>query len=709
MTDGQLLIDAERRNAMIKFGQKVVKFRIPILIISLLLLIPAAIGYINTGVNYDLLSYLPSDIETMEGQDILVDQFGTGAYSFLIVENMEYKDVSALKTKLQDVEHVEKILWYDSIADIGIPVDMLPDKVVSAFNSEDSTMMMIIFDDTTSSNGTMDAINEIRSICDEHCYLCGMSPIVTDTKALVEQETPIYVGIAVLCAVVVLMITMDSFILPLFFLISIGISIVYNLGTNFFLGEISYVTKALSAVLQLGVTMDYAIFLWHSYKEEKESGLDKLEAMAHAIGKTITSVVGSSVTTVAGFLALMFMSFTLGADLGVVMAKGVVFGVICCITVLPALILMFDKAIEKTSHRALLPKFDRLSNFVTKHYIIFIVVFAVVLLPALWGNNHTPVYYNLDSTLPKDLQSVIANTKLDEEYDMNSTSMILVSADTPATDVIKMCDEIQSQPGIITVLGMDNLIGTALPEDMVPESIKKIVSSDEYKMLIVMSEYKVASDEVNDQCNAISNIIKKYTTDGMLVGEAACTKDLIEITDTDFKVVSAISIIAIFIIIALVFKSVTLPVILVAVIEFAIFINMGIPYYTGTEVPFIASVVIGTIQLGATVDYAILMTTRYKMERRNGSSKKIAITNAHKTSIQSVIVSALSFFAATFGVGLYSNIDMISSLCSLMARGAIISMFVVIFILPSMFMLFDKIIVKTSHGFKLTDNKSDNN
>ncbi len=694
---------------MIKFGEKIVKFRIPILILSLLLLIPAAIGYLNTGVNYDLLSYLPSDIETMEGQDILVDQFGTGAYSFLIVENMENKDVSALKSKLEDVEHVEKILWYDSVADIEIPIDMLPDKVVKAFNSDDSTMMMIIFDDTTSSNGTMDAINEIRDICDDQCYLCGMSPIVTDTKKLVEQETPIYVGIAVLCAVIVLMITMDSFLLPLFFLLSIGISIVYNLGTNIFLGEISYVTKALSAVLQLGVTMDYAIFLWHSYKEEKENKFDKCEAMAHAIAKTVTSVVGSSVTTVAGFIALMFMSFTLGADLGSVMAKGVVFGVICCITVLPSLILMFDRAIEKTSHKALLPKFDRLSNFVTKHYIIFIVLFVVILIPAIWGNNHTPVYYNLDSTLPKDLQSVIANTKLDEEYDMNSTSMVLVKSDTSSTDVIKMCDEIQDLPGIITVLGLDNIIGTALPEDMVPQSIRDLVSSDEYKMLVVMSEYKVASDDVNNQCNSISDIIKKYDKDGMLVGEAACTKDLIQITDTDFKVVSAISIIAIFIIIALVFKSISLSVILVAVIEFAIFINMGVPYYTNTEVPFIASVVIGTIQLGATVDYAILMTTRYKMERSSGSSKKAAITSAHKTSIQSVIVSALSFFAATFGVGLYSNIDMISSLCSLMARGAIISMFVVIFVLPSMFMLFDKIIVKTSCGFKLTSNKSENN
>lgn len=685
---------------MLSFGKKIVKFRVPILIISILLLIPAAIGYLNTGVNYDLLSYLPKDIETMKGQDILMEQFGTGAYSFLIVEGKELKEVSAIKEKVEKIEHVDKILWYDSVADIGIPINMLPDKVVKAFNSENTTMMMIIFDDTTSSTGTMDAINEIRDVLDDQCYLSGMSPIVTDTKSLTEQETPIYVGIAVLCAVIVLMVTMDSFLLPLFFLISIGLSIAYNLGSNVFLGEISYVTKALSAVLQLGVTMDYAIFLWHSYKDEKEDGLEKNDAMAHAVAKTITSVVGSSITTVAGFVALVFMSFTLGRDLGIVMAKGVVFGVVCCITVLPAMILICDNAIEKTSHRAFLPKFEKLSEFTSKHYIIFLVIFAVVLFPALYGNNNTPVYYNLDSTLPDDLKAVIANAKLDEEYDMNSTSMLLIDTSTPRENILKMCDEIEKLDGIVTVLGLDNLVGTSLPDDMIPDKIKEILSSDDYKMFIVMSEYKVASDEVNEQCNAISDIIKKYDDGGMLVGEAACTKDLIKITDTDFKTVSIISIVAIFIIIALVFKSISLPVILVAVIEFAIFINMGLPYYTNTEVPFIASVVIGTIQLGATVDYAILMTTKYKMERNRGLNKKLAIMNAHKSSIQSVIVSALSFFAATFGVGLYSNIDMISSLCSLMARGAIISMFVVIFILPSMFVLFDKLIINTSVGFK---------
>lgn len=689
---------------MKRFGEIIVKFRIPILIIAVLLLIPSAIGYFSTGVNYDLLSYLPEDIETMQGQEVLVNQFGTGAYSFLIVEDMQFKDVSALKEELLNVEHVEKILWYDSIVDIGVPVEMLPDKVREAFNSDNTTMMMIIFDDTTSSEGTMNAINEVRDICNEKCYLSGMSAIVTDTKKLTESETPIYVTIAVVCAVVVLMITMESFLLPFLFLISIGFSIVYNLGSNVFMGEISYVTKAISAVLQLGVTMDYAIFLWHSYKDEKELGFDKQPAMASAIAKTITSVVGSSITTVAGFLALLFMSFTLGMDLGIVMAKGVVFGVICCVTILPSLILVCDNIIEKTSHKALVPRFDKISDFVTKHYIVFAVIFLIVLIPAIYGNNHTAVYYNLDTTLPEDLKSVIANAKLDEEYDMNSTSMILLSTDTSSTQVIKMCDELENVDGIITVLGMDNIIGTALPDDMIPDSIKEVLSSDEYKMLIIMSEYKVATDEVNEQCDKVSEIIKKYDSKGMLVGEAACTKDLIKITDTDFKVVSAVSIIAIFLIIAVVFKSVLLPVILVAVIEFAIFINMGIPYYAGTELPFIASIVIGTIQLGATVDYAILMTNKYKVERVRGLNKRLAVKNAHSSSAQSVIVSALSFFAATFGVGLYSNIDMISSLCSLMARGAIISMIVVLFILPSMFMVFDKWIIKTSAGFKSVNN-----
>lgn len=685
---------------MLKIAKKIVKFRVPILVISLLLLIPSAFGYINTRVNYDILDYLPSDIETMEGQDILVNEFGTGAFSLFMVEGMETKDVSALIDRIKEVDHVEKVLWYDSLMDIKIPMDVLPDGIKEAFNSDKSTLMAIIFDETTSADGTMDAIEEIKRIAGKQCFLSGMSAVVTDTKNLSEKETPIYVIIAVLCSVLVLCLTMDSFLIPLFFLLSIGIAIVYNLGTNIFMGEISYITKALSAVLQLGVTMDYSIFLWHSYKEyQGRYEGQKERAMAHAISNTFASVVGSSITTVAGFIALCFMSFTLGLDLGIVMAKGVIFGVICCVTVLPSMILIFDKAIEKTAHRTLLPEIKGLSKFVTKHYLIFVALFIVLMVPAIYGNNNTSVYYNLDETLPKDLDSIIANTKLKEEYNMNSTHMLLIKSDISSADVCKMSDQIEKLDGVKVVLGVDTLVGPTIPEDFIPDSVREKLENENYKLLLVMSEYKVASDEVNKQCDEISQIIKAYDTNNKLVGEAPCTKDLIEITDKDFKTVSAVSIGVIFVIILILFKSVSIPIILVSVIEFAIFINMGIPYYTGTELPFIASIVIGTIQLGATVDYAILMTTRYRKERNLGHGKKDSIVTAHQASISSVIVSALSFFAATFGVGMYSDIDMISSLCTLMARGAIISMIVVLIILPSMFMVFDKIICMTSFGF----------
>ena len=685
---------------MLKIAKKIVKFRVPILVISLLLLIPSAFGYINTRVNYDILDYLPSDIETMEGQDILVNEFGTGAFSLFMVEGMETKDVSALIDRIKEVDHVEKVLWYDSLMDIKIPMDVLPDGIKEAFNSDKSTLMAIIFDETTSADGTMDAIEEIKRIAGKQCFLSGMSAVVTDTKNLSEKETPIYVIIAVLCSVLVLCLTMDSFLIPLFFLLSIGIAIVYNLGTNIFMGEISYITKALSAVLQLGVTMDYSIFLWHSYKEyQGRYEGQKERAMAHAISNTFASVVGSSITTVAGFIALCFMSFTLGLDLGIVMAKGVIFGVICCVTVLPSMILIFDKAIEKTAHRTLLPEIKGLSKFVTKHYLIFVALFIVLMVPAIYGNNNTSVYYNLDETLPKDLDSIIANTKLKEEYNMNSTHMLLIKSDISSAEVCKMSDQIEKLDGVKVVLGVDTLVGPTIPEDFIPDSVREKLENENYKLLLVMSEYKVASDEVNKQCDEISQIIKAYDTNNKLVGEAPCTKDLIEITDKDFKTVSAVSIGVIFVIILILFKSVSIPIILVSVIEFAIFINMGIPYYTGTELPFIASIVIGTIQLGATVDYAILMTTRYRKERNLGHGKKDSIVTAHQASISSVIVSALSFFAATFGVGMYSDIDMISSLCTLMARGAIISMIVVLIILPSMFMVFDKIICMTSFGF----------
>lgn len=680
---------------MEKFGRRVVQLRIPILILSLALLIPSFLGYLGTRVNYDILSYLPKDIETMVGQDILVDEFETGAFSMFVVEGMAPKEVVKLKQDIERVEHVEKVIWYDSVMDISVPMEMIPDEVYEAFNSGDTTMMAITFDETTSADGTMEAIEEIRKIADRNCFLSGMSAVVTDTKNLSEREAPIYVGIAVLLSCLVLSVTMDSFLIPFLFLLSIGIAILYNLGSNFFLGEISYITKALSAVLQLGVTMDYSIFLWHSYQENRRNTADQKEAMAKAIGATITSVVSSSMTTVAGFIALCFMSFTLGRDLGIVMAKGVVFGVLTCVTVLPSMILVFDKALMKTKHKALLPDMKGAGSFVTKHYRVFLVLFVVVLFPAIYGYRHTTVYYNLDETLPRDLPSIVANEKLNEKFDMNATHMLLLSADLPKKDVKHMVDEMEAVPGVNWVLGLNALLGDSVPDEMIPSDVKGSLESDRWQLLLVGSQYKVASEEVNDQCKTLSNICKSYDSKGMLVGEAPCTKDLIEITDKDFNTVSVVSIGVIFLIILLVFKSLSLPVILVSVIEMAIFVNMGIPYYTGTQIPFIASVVIGTIQLGATVDYAILMTTRYKKERYGGVEKKEAVAIACQSSVKSIVVSALSFFAATFGVGLYSNIDMISSLCTLMARGALISMVSVILILPSMFMVFDRLIIKS--------------
>lgn len=685
---------------MVAFGKKVVKFRIPILIISILLLIPAGLGYVNTRVNYDVLTYLPEDIETMQGQDILVKDFGTGAFSMFIVDGMEDKEVSALKAKIENVEHVQKVLWYDSLADISMPKSMIPKDVYEVFNSGTGTMMAIFFDEGTSSDGTMEAIGEIRKLAGKQCFLSGMSAIVTDTKNLAEKETPLYVLIAVVLAVIVLGLTMDSYFIPLLFMLSIGMAIVYNLGSNYFFGEISYITKALAAVLQLGVTLDYSIFLMHSYEEQQvRYNGDKERAMAHAISQTFSSVIGSSVTTVAGFIALCFMTFTLGMDIGVVMVKGVILGVIACVTILPSMILCCDKWIMKTMHKPFLPDIGKISDKVTKRYMIYVILFLVLLFPAIYGNNHTAVYYNLDETLPKDLPSIIANEKLKKDYDMNTTHMILVDSSVESADVAKMIDKMDDVDGVKWALGLDALIGPAIPQDMIPNSVTDMLKNDKYQLLLVNSEYKVASDELNAQIKDLNKILHKYDKGGMLIGEGPLTADLIDITDTDFKTVSMVSIGIIFVIILILFKSISLPVILVGVIEFAIFVNMGIPYYTGTKLPFVASIVIGTIQLGSTVDYAILMTTRYKRERNHGAEKYDAITTAHRASAQSIMVSALSFFAATIGVGLYSNIDMISSLCILMARGAIISMIVVIFVLPSMFMVFDKVIVKTSKGF----------
>ena len=685
---------------MNRFGKIVVKCRVPILILALILIIPALMGYLNTRTNYDILTYLPKDIETMKGQDILAKDFGTGAFSMVVVEGMPDKEISKMADEMKEVDAVKDVLWYGSVADISVPVQVLPDKYRDAIESGDAKLMMIIYSTTLSADETLDAIEELRDIADERVYIGGMSAVVEDTKNLSDKEVPIYVCIAVILSLTVLMITMDSYLIPVFFLLSIGLSIIYNMGSNVFMGEISYVTKALAAVLQLAVTMDYSIFLWHSYLEEKEIYSDNKEAMAAAINKTIVSVVGSSITTIAGFVALMFMSFTLGKDLGIVMAKGVVMGVIACVTVLPAMILCFDKALMKTKHKPLLPDFSKPSKWIVEHFYIFLIIFAILIVPAFYGQSHNKVYYNLDSSLPESLSCIQANKKLEEEFNMNSTHMILMDSDINAKEVRKMVDEIEDVKGVKAVLGTDSLVGPAMPEEMIPENIKEVLDNGEYQLIFIMSEYKVASDEVNAQCDEINEILDKYDESGMLIGEAPCTEDLIHVTDHDFSVVNSVSILLVAIIILLVFKSASLPVLLVSVIEFAIFINMGIPHYTGTTLPFVASIVIGTIQLGSTVDYAILMTNKYKVARYAGESKKEAVTTALRTSMGSIIVSALSFFAATFGVGIYSDIDMISSLCVLMARGAIISMFVVVLLLPAVLRVFDGLIVHTSVGFR---------
>lgn len=689
---------------MKKFGKVVVKLRIPILVLSFLLLIPSVLGYFNTRVNYDILYYLPSDIDTMQGQDILLDDFGKGAYAMVVVDGMNKSNVSKLVKKVEGVDHVASVISYGGIVGDDVPSEILPDKFRSYFENEDSgaTLFAIFFDDTTSSDDTMKAIQEVRDVTDNQCYIAGMSAVVTDTKTMAEKETPFYVLVAVVLVCIVLAIFMDSFLVPVFFMLSIGMAIVYNLGSNYFLGEVSYITKALAAVLQLGVTLDYSIFLWHSYKEAKEETPDDhQEAMAVAIGNTLTSVVGSSITTVAGFIALCFMSFTLGLDLGVVMAKGVVLGVIGCVTILPSLILTFDKALEKTMHREIMPNFDKPARWIVNHSWIFLIIFVLLLGPAIYGYNNTKVYYDLSDTLPEKLNCSQANKLLADNFDgTNSIYMILADSNLSAEDSNAMMNEVNDLDGISFALSIDSALGGEIPTEMLPDSLVSELKGDEYQIMMVSTNYTIASDEINDQINKVDAIAKKYDAKSMVIGEAPCTKDLITITDKDFKTVSAVSIVAIFFIIFFVLKSISLPVILVAAIEFAIFVNMGIPYYTGTTIPFISSVVIGTIQLGATVDYAILMTTRYKRERAAGNSKKEAISIALGTSIPSIIVSALGFFAATFGVGMIASVDMIASLCTLMARGAIISMFVVIFVLPSLFVLLDKVIIHTSLGFK---------
>lgn len=683
-----------------KFGKAVVKLRVPILILTLVLMIPSVLGYIGTRVNYDMLEYLPEDMETVIGQNELMDDFGKGAFSFIIVENMPAKDVAKLKAKIAEVEHVDSVIWYDSVADLSIPMEMLPDELYEAFNTENATMMAVFFDSSTSDDVTIKAIKEIRSICGKQCFVTGLSALVTDLKDLCERQEPIYVGLAILFACLAMVLLLDSWLIPFAFLASIGMMIMLNLGSNYFLGEISYITKALSAVLQLAVTMDYSIFLWHSYNEQCIKNSDKKDAMAIAINETLTSVIGSSVTTIAGFIALCFMSFTLGRDLGIVMAKGVLFGVIGSVTVLPALILLLDKPLQKTKHRSLIPNAEKLSKGIIKIFPVFLVLFLIILPPAYYGykKSNDKVYYDMGECLPEDIDYVIANSKLRDSFNIGSTHMLLVDTSVPVKNIRSMIKEMERVDGVKYVISLESVVGSRVPEEILPESLTSVVKSDKWELMLINSEYKVASDMVNNQIDELNSILKKYDPDGMLIGEAPCMKDMIETTDKDFKVVNAVSIIAIFIIILLVEKSISLPFILIAVIELAIFVNLGLPHYMGQSLPFIAPICISTIQLGATVDYAILMTTRYKTERINGNSKKEAVRIALTTSIPSIIVSGMGLFAATFGVAVYSDIDIISSMCMLMARGAIISSLMVIFLLPAFLLLCDKLICKTTLG-----------
>lgn len=686
---------------MKRMGKTIVSLRIPILILAVVLVIPSFVSFMNTRVNYDILSYLPKDIDTMKGQDIMLDEFGKGGFAFVILEGMDDSDTSELKSEFEKIDAVEKVLCYDAEEKAGIPKEVLPKRIYDIFNSDNSTVMAVFFNTTSSDDAALDAVVKMREIAGKQCFISGMTAVVEDIKELTMSEMAMYVVIAAILNLIVLSVTMDSFLIPIFFLSSVGLAIIYNLGTNFIQGEISFITLALVAVLQLAVTMDYSIFLWESYKEQKHNyPNDNKEAMAVAISKTFTSVVSSSITTVAGFAALCFMTFTLGVDLGIVMAKGVIIGVICCVTVLPSMILVFDKALTKTMHRDFIPSFDKLSAGILKHHEVFAVLFIALLIPAVYGETHTNVYYNLTSTLPEDLNSVIAASKLEEDYGMSTQHILLVDADMNQNDAAMMIDEIKQVDGVTNALGFDTILGSAIPREAVPDSVTNLLKSEKYQMMIIGSEYEVASNDVNAQISEINDIVKSYDKNGMIIGESAATKDLIDITNNDFKVVNIVSIAFVFIIILIALKSISLPIILVSVIEFAVLVNMGISCYTHTTVPFIASVVIGTIQLGATVDYAILMTTRYKAERISGHDKTTSVSIALKTSVKSIFVSALGFFAATFGVGIYSNVDMISQLCTLLSRGAVVSMFVVNLVLPAMLLLFDGLIIATTLDMK---------
>lgn len=685
---------------MVKTGKWIAKHRILIVLIGILLLIPSVIGTIKTRINYDILSYLPESLETVKGQDVMVDQFGTGAFSMVVVEDMPLKDVQKLKNKFEEIEHVKKVLWYDDIADISVPTSMMPKDLKNIFFADDSTMMLVLFDNTTSSDEAMEAVTNMRAIVDKQCFISGMSGVVTDIKNLCLQELPIYVAIAALFSFIVLEITGTSFVVPILFLLCIGISILYNMGTNIFLGEISYLTQALVAILQLGVTMDYSIFLLDSFEENKKRFPgDKNRAMGHAISNTFKSIVSSSITTVAGFAALCLMTFALGKNLGIVMAKGVIIGVICCVTLLPAIILIFDPLIEKTKHKPLIKNTNRLSGFIIRHYKIWLAVFCIGLLPAVYGNNHTKIYYNIDKSLPSTLDSNVANKKLEDTFDMSTMHIIMMDKNISNANRTTLMKDIEKVDGVKWAFGLNSVFGANVPASMIPKDVKDMLQSDEQELVFVCSKYSSATDESNSQIAAINDLVKKYDSNGMVIGEAPLMKDLQDVTDIDLVNVNVASVAAIFIIIMLVFKSISVPIILVAVIEFAINVNMAIPFFQGIELPFVASIVVGTIQLGATVDYAILMTSRYQKERRKGFGKKEAVMNAHKACALSIMTSGFSFFAATFGVAWYSKVDMIGAICTLLSRGALISMACVIFILPAMFIIFDKVICKTSIDF----------
>ena len=685
---------------MVKTGKWIAKHRILIVLIGILLLIPSVIGTIKTRINYDILSYLPESLETVKGQDVMVDEFGTGAFSMVVVEDMPLKDVQKLKNKFEEIEHVKKVLWYDDIADISVPTSMMPKDLKNIFFADDSTMMLVLFDNTTSSDEAMEAVTNMRAIVDKQCFISGMSGVVTDIKNLCLQELPIYVAIAALFSFIVLEITGTSFVVPILFLLCIGISILYNMGTNIFLGEISYLTQALVAILQLGVTMDYSIFLLDSFEENKKRFPgDKNRAMGHAISNTFKSIVSSSITTVAGFAALCLMTFALGKNLGIVMAKGVIIGVICCVTLLPAIILIFDPLIEKTKHKPLIKNTNRLSGFIIRHYKIWLAVFCIGLLPAVYGNNHTKIYYNIDKSLPSTLDSNVANKKLEDTFDMSTMHIIMMDKNISNANRTTLMKDIEKVDGVKWAFGLNSVFGANVPASMIPKDVKDMLQSDEQELVFVCSKYSSATDESNSQIAAINDLVKKYDSNGMVIGEAPLMKDLQDVTDIDLVNVNVASVAAIFIIIMLVFKSISVPIILVAVIEFAINVNMAIPFFQGIELPFVASIVVGTIQLGATVDYAILMTSRYQKERRKGFGKKEAVMNAHKACALSIMTSGFSFFAATFGVAWYSKVDMIGAICTLLSRGALISMACVIFILPAMFIIFDKVICKTSIDF----------